>query len=175
MNNLRRGFFNILVNYFVKNIPFYFIRKIIYSLFIDIGHNSNILMGARLLANNIIIGNNSIINYGCVLDSRGAKIIIGDNVDIAPYVHIWTMEHDPQSPFYDVVKEDVVIKNYAWISSRSTIMPGVTIGEGAIVAAGSLVTKNVKDHEIVAGNPAKKIGTRNKNLKYCLNYKPWLN
>lgn len=60
-----------------------------------------------------------------------------------------------------------------WIASRVTILPGVTIGEGAVVAAGAIVTKDVEPYSIVAGVPAKRIGERNKNLEYTLNHMPF--
>ena len=64
--------------------------------------------------------------------------------------------------------DKVTISDYAWLSSRTTILPGVTIGEGAVVAAGAVVTKDVADHAIVAGVPARVIGTRTANLEYRL-------
>ena len=169
------GLFNIFINYIVKNIPFVYLRYFLYSLFFNMGKSSNILMGVRFLANNITIGSNSIINYGCLLDSRGSYIKIGNNVDISPYVHIWTMYHDPDSNNYNVIKKPVIIEDYAWIATGALILPGVRIGKGAIIAAGSVVTKDVGSMEIVAGNPAKKIRMRQSSLSYCLNYKPWLN
>ena len=56
---------------------------------------------------------------------------------------------------YDLIPKKIVIKDYAWIGSKSVILPGVTIGENAVVGAGSVVTKDVPDNAIVAGNPAK--------------------
>ena len=55
----------------------------------------------------------------------------------------------------DLIPKKIVIKDYAWIGSKSVILPGVTIGENAVVGAGSIVTKDVPDNAIVAGNPAK--------------------
>lgn len=63
----------------------------------------------------------------------------------------------------------VIIKDYAWIGSNVIILPKVTIGKGAVVAAGSVVTKSVPDYTLVAGIPAKKIGERNQNLQYQFN------
>ena len=61
-----------------------------------------------------------------------------------------------------------------WIAYRAIILPGVTIGDSAVVGAGSIVTKDVEPFTIVAGNPVRSIKKRNPNLKYQLNYQPWL-
>lgn len=77
-------------------------------------------------------------------------------------------------PDFDVFGK-VVIEDWAYIGANSQIMPGVTIGRGAIVAAGSIVTKSVAPDTVVGGNPAKYIGTTEdylqRNLKYNLNSK----
>ena len=120
----------------------------------------------------ISIGRNCVINKRVLLDGRGG-LEIGDNVDIAQDVLIWTKEHDVTSSFHQLKAGKVIIKNYVWIASRAIILPGVIIGEGAVVAAGSVVTKDVEPYSIVGGIPAKKIGERNKNLEYTLNYRPF--
>ena len=83
------------------------------------------------------------------------------------------MQHDYNAPNYNDVGGNIEIKDYAWLASRCTILPGVTIGKGAVVATGAIVTKNVPDYTIVAGVPAKKIGMRNENLTYKLGKQRW--
>ena len=122
---------------------------------------------------NIYLGNNVIINRNVMLDGRGAKIIIGNNVDIAQETNIWTLEHDVKSENHKVTAGDVIIEDYVWIASRVTILPGVHIGKGAVIATGAVVTKDIPPLTIVGGIPAKIIGKRNGNLNYTLNYKPW--
>lgn len=78
------------------------------------------------------------------------------------------MQHDPQCPNFGVESAPVVIEDYAWLSCRSIILPGVTVGKGAVVAAGAVVTKSVESYTIVGGIPAKPIGKRNPNLDYVL-------
>ena len=65
-----------------------------------------------------------------------------------------------------------MIGNRVWIGYRAMILPGVTIGEGAVVGAGAVVTKDVESFSIVAGNPARRIGERNQDLNYRLKYDP---
>lgn len=78
------------------------------------------------------------------------------------------MQHDPQDPLYQGVGGPVVIEDYAWLSCRTVILPGVTIGKGAVVAAGAVVTKDIEPYSIVGGVPAVEIGVRTKDLQYEL-------
>ena len=71
-------------------------------------------------------------------------------------------------PEFGVKGAPVIIEDYAWVSSRTTLLPGVTIGKGAVVAAGAVVTKSVEPYTVVGGVPAKKIGERSKELNYKL-------
>jgi acetyltransferase-like isoleucine patch superfamily enzyme len=75
-------------------------------------------------------------------------------------VQIWTAQHDWQSADFAYVSAPVRIGDRAWICSRSIILPGVTIGEGAVVAAGSVVSKDVAPWTLVGGNPARKLRDR---------------
>jgi maltose O-acetyltransferase len=113
-----------------------------------------------------------VINFGCLLDGRKFKIKIGSDVSIGPEASILTLGHDPQSPDFGDRGGNVVIGDRVWIGYRAIILPGVTIGDGAVVGAGAIVTKDVEPFCIVAGNPARKVGERNKDLPYQLNYNP---
>lgn len=115
----------------------------------------------------ITIGNHSIIGHKTVMDGR-SDLFIGKNVNISEGVMLWTMQHDYNSEMFVPQGERVIIEDYAWISARAIVLPGVRIGKGAVVAAGAVVTKNVEAFTIVGGVPAKKIGERNTNLKYTL-------
>lgn len=121
---------------------------------------------------NIFVGDRVVMNRGVLLDGRGGRLIIGDDVDIAQETNIWTLEHDVNSDAHCEKGSDVVIDDHAWIASRVTILPGVHIGRGAVVAANSVVTKDVPPLTIVAGVPAKKIGDRHNQLTYKLTFRP---
>ena len=85
-------------------------------------------------------------------------ITIGDNVLIGPKANLVSENH-PINPTQrnSLIGKPIVIKNNAWIGAAATILPGITVGENAIVADGAIVTKDVPDNTIVAGNPAKPI------------------
>lgn len=105
------------------------------------------------------------IDSGCsigprvLLDAR-KEIKIGRNVTIAYEAIIWTLHHDMNSTDFKSIGDTVTIDDYAWICSRSIILPGVKIGRGAVVASGAVVTKDVPNFAIVGGVPAKVIGKR---------------
>ncbi|WP_415976061.1 acyltransferase [Rhodococcus sp. 077-4] len=111
------------------------------------------------------IGRGSIIGSDALLDARGG-LNIGKNVNLSSEVAIWTLQHDFDSPTFATKGGAVDIGDRAWISFRATILPGVKIGEGAVVAAGSIVTKDVEPFDVVAGIPAKRIASRNRLLTY---------
>ncbi|MAS96522.1 MAG: acetyltransferase [Verrucomicrobiales bacterium] len=132
-------------------------------------------MRCRFLnAKRVSLGNNCVVNFGCLFDGRKYNIDIGDNVSIGPEATILTLGHDPQSPMFEDRGGSVIIENRAWIAYRAIVLPGIRIGEGAIVAAGAVVTKDVMPFSIVAGNPATKIGERNRDLEYDLKFRSFL-
>lgn len=120
----------------------------------------------------ISIGSYCNVNKHCILDGRGS-LTIGNNVDIALDVHIWTEQHDYNNPEFRAITAPVYIRDYVWIASRATILPGVTVGKGAVIACGAVVTKDVPEYSIVAGVPAKVIGKRNPNFNYRLGTRVW--
>ncbi|MGT2666065.1 sugar O-acetyltransferase [Streptococcus rifensis] len=105
----------------------------------------------------ISLGKNVFINTGVMFVDLGG-ITIEDDVLIAPFVKITTVNHptDPKDR-RGVILKPVHIKKNVWIGAGATILPGITIGENAIVSAGAVVTKDVPDNAIVAGVPAKVI------------------
>ena len=106
---------------------------------------------------NIKLGKNVFINSCCHFQDQGG-ITIGNNVLIGHNVVIATLNHNPKPELRaSISPKPVIIGNNVWIGSNATILPGVTIENGAIIAAGAVVTKDVKRNTIVGGNPAKYI------------------
>ena len=167
-------FLNFVIVPALMKLPSRRIRlKLVKKMFGNVGENTSFLRGVNFVnSKNITVGKNSVINPNVYLDGRGGKLIIGDNVDIARDVMIWTLEHAPNDPYHATVGGDVIIEDHVWIASRVTILPNVRIGKGAVIACGAVVTKDVPELTIVGGVPAKIIGKRENPLIYELNYHP---
>ncbi len=123
----------------------------------------------------LYVGSGSIIGDNAILDAR-SKLIIGKNVNLSSNVSIYTLQHDHRDPyFYTPNPEEknmsVKIEDRVWLGCNVIVLPGVTIGEGAVCCAGCVVTKNVEPYSVVAGIPARKVGERPRNLKYQFNGK----
>jgi acetyltransferase-like isoleucine patch superfamily enzyme len=115
----------------------------------------------------VSIGRDSTIQIECLFAGVGmTELRIGANVAIAYRVTILLGGHDPQDPHFAGVVAPVVIEDFAFVGANVVIMPGVTIGRGAVVAAGAVVTKDVAPFTIVGGNPARPIGNRRTDLAY---------
>jgi maltose O-acetyltransferase len=173
--NLRPAGFDALLyvcNHVVANLPSGRLRIAFYRVCmqIDCGPRVCILAGLWLDCRGLLsIGENSVINQRCRLDARGG-LVIGANVSISPEVHILTADHDMQAPDLAGRTRPVLIEDQVFIGSRAIILPGVTIGKGAAVGAGAVVTKSVEPYAMVAGVPAKNIGTRPKDIQVCMSY-----
>ena len=118
------------------------------------------------------MGVGGVINFGCFIDNRRG-ITIGNNVGIAHNTKIYTLGHNIESSQFETKGAPVVIEDNVFIFSNAMIMPGVTIHEGAIVLAGSVVTKDVEAFTIVGGNPAKPIRKRTAEIDYKQVYNYW--
>jgi acetyltransferase-like isoleucine patch superfamily enzyme len=141
--------------------PSHQVRRFLYRIAgVRIGHGSALHMHTTFYnPGNIVIGRDTIIGEKATLDGR-VRLSIGDHVDIASEVMIYNAEHDINDPDFKAVQAPVVVHDYVFIGPRAIILPGVTIGKGAVVAAGAVVTKDVPEFTIVGGVPAKEIGER---------------
>jgi acetyltransferase-like isoleucine patch superfamily enzyme len=162
-----------LCNHVVARVPFHCLRLPFYRhiMGFQLDEGVAIHLGARFdCTRGLKMGAKSVINENCRLDPRGG-IAIGSNVSISGETIILTADHDPDSEMFVGRHKPVTILDRAWIGTRALILPGVSIGEGAVVAAGTVVTKNVAPYTIVAGVPAKVIRQRSNDLNYELSYK----
>ena len=157
--------------YRVSKTPSHHIRNFVYKYVcsLKMGKNAVIYYGAEIREpSNIWIDEGAIIGDNSILDGRNG-ITVGKNVVFASNVRIWTEQHDHRDPWFRCDTQEhgpVVIDDRAWIGSHTIILHSVHIGEGAVVAAGAVVTHDVPPYTIVAGIPAKKVGDRNRDLRY---------
>ncbi|MBW4575262.1 MAG: acyltransferase [Aphanothece sp. CMT-3BRIN-NPC111] len=163
-------------NHMIGNCPSRQIRMTYLKTYLaEVGVGTSVQMGCRFLnGRKVHLGDRNVVNFGCLFDGRHYQIRTGSDVSIGPEATILTLGHDPQSPEFSDKGGDVMIGDRVWIAYRAIILPGLTIGEGAVVGAGSVVTKDVEPYTIVGGVPARIIGIRNTHLNYSLNYSPFL-
>lgn len=167
-------YFNGFIRYWniqIGQIPSHRMRNFFYKkvFLIEMDRHAVIYWGAEIRSSYFLrIGKGSIIGDKALLDARN-RIEIGENVNFSSNVSIYTEQHDHRDPYFSCNSDEsfrVKIDNRVWVGPNAIILPGVHIGEGAVVAAGSVVTKDIPPFTIVAGIPAKAIGHRNNELIY---------
>jgi putative colanic acid biosynthesis acetyltransferase WcaF len=127
---------------------------------------SEVLQPAGLeIAGNFHLGRHSQV------DARGG-IRVGTNVVIAGHCLLLTADHDPQDGSFKGRLGSIVIEDRVWVGSRATILKGVTLGEGSVVAAGATVSRDIPAWSIVAGVPARIVGQRSQAQSYEIDYGP---
>lgn len=122
----------------------------------------------------LIFGRRSIVGRHCLLDARGG-IELGDDVNVSSYCRFQTAKHEVDDPDFGASFAPIVVGDRVWLGLGATVLGGVTIGEGAVVAAGAVVTKDVPPYTVVGGVPARPLRERPRGLRYELDYRPaWL-
>lgn len=155
-------------NQWISRIPSHRIRLWYYRrvMKFTIGPGSYILMGCSFdCAGGLSMGRGSVINPNCRIDTRGS-VTIGNNVSISNEVIILTADHDMNSPTMAGREKAVTLEDYVWIGTRAMILPGVTLRQAAVAAAGSVVTKSTTPYSVVAGIPAQEIKKRSSEQAY---------
>lgn len=125
-----------------------------------IGNNVRVISSAKFKVKYLSIGNNSFISHDTLIQGGDALVWIGQNVDIAPRCVILTGSHEIGGSTHRAGKgfsNGVTIGDGTWVGANSTILGGINIGNGCVIAAGSLVRENVEDNTLVAGVPARVI------------------
>ncbi|MFL6127514.1 MAG: acyltransferase [Mycobacteriales bacterium] len=159
---------NYLTNHVVNRIPSFRLRHAWYRrLGVSVGAGAGIHLGCyfwfygpgHVRRTGVTIGRRTLVNRSCCLDGRG-PLVIGDDVSISPEVAIITTQHRWGSADFGLESRPVVIEDHAWIGMRATILPGSTVGRGAVVAAGAVVSGAVPPLAVVAGVPARPVAQR---------------
>lgn len=176
----KRQLINIVDGYFrwmikiTSDIPSHHIRDFFYKhiFLVKMKQNSVIYYGSEIRAPWMLtIGKGAVVGDNSILDARRGGIYIGENVNIASNVSFWTGGHDYNDPYFRSMKNNrgpIYVDNYAWIGPNVTVLHSVTIGEGAVIAAGAVVTKNIPPYTVWGGIPAKFLGQRSTDLRYVL-------
>ena len=147
-------------------LPFFLSRVLFRLLKLEIHPTAIVAGGVKIFtAGRLSINSGSMVNRGVVLDNRGG-LSIGKNVNIAHNTKIYTLGHDINCPGFSAKAKSSIINDYVVIFANCQIMPGVTIGRGAVILGGSIVSKDVEPFAIVAGNPAEVVGERARSLFY---------
>jgi acetyltransferase-like isoleucine patch superfamily enzyme len=157
----------------VGHVPFHAFRLFWYRHVsrMRIGSGSSIHRHCRIYSpSRVAIGDHAVINYDVLLDGRRG-LEIGDNVSISEGTVLLTLAHDVDDPGLALEGAPVTIGSYVFVGARALILPGVTVGEGAVVAAGAVVTRDVPPYAVVAGVPARRVRDRARPLTYELNHK----
>lgn len=114
------------------------------------------------------MGGGTIIGDNAILDARSG-LELGENVNLSSNVSIYTLQHDHRDPHFKCTPKSgkpVKIGDRVWLGSNVIVLPGITIGEGAVCCAGCVVTKDVEPYAVVAGIPARKVNERPRDLVY---------
>lgn len=154
-------------NVIVNRLPLRFMRQVWYRCVMgfSIAPGSAILTGVTFDARRgFAMGANSVINDEARMDTRGG-IVLGCNVSISSRATILTAAGEPGKARFAGQERGVIIGDHVSIGLNALIMPGVMIGEGAVVEAGAVVTASVEPYAIVAGVPARAIGRRHGRLE----------
>ncbi len=168
-------------NHIINHIPLYMVRHAWYQRVLDweIDASATIMMGQHIHfvshqrdGRRVSIGADTVIGHDGLISTTGG-LLIGEHVCISPGVWLVTGSHDINDAQFATTYGTIVIDDYAWIGPRATILGRVTIGRGAIVQAGAVVTQDIAPNSVVAGTPAKVIGTRDlQQPTYSLNCRP---
>lgn len=163
-----------LIEFFSKAFYKAFIMPCKKAMFRDCGKNVIVGKNSSITYKNVSVGNHVSIGRNAEFLSTKAEILIGDHVMFGPHVFMITGNHriDIRNRFMDEIKDDekspendknIVVEGDNWIGANAIILKGVTVGKGAVVAAGALVTKDVPPYSVVAGVPARVVKMRFSN------------
>ena len=167
--NRKINFYLIRINQyiFLNSLRMFFYKHV---LAMDIAEETMIWCGNKFpnKPKYFSIGHHSIIGPNNVFLIEGG-IEIGSNVNLSGFSYFISQGHNANDPDYKTTLRKITIEDNVWVATNCTILPGVTLGEGSVVCAGSVVAKSVPAYTIVGGNPAKYIKNRNKEIRYKLN------
>jgi putative colanic acid biosynthesis acetyltransferase WcaF len=162
------------LNHVVNRIPIVGARMTAYgALGVNLEERGSgmIMLGAQVFApRRLRLGARSIVGGGSMLDARGG-IDIGRDVNLTGHARLMSARHLVDDSDFTAAFEPISVADRAWIALGAIVLGGVRIGEGAVVAAGAVVTGDVPPYTVVGGVPAKPIRERPRDLRYRLGYR----
>jgi putative colanic acid biosynthesis acetyltransferase WcaF len=163
-----------LLNHLVNKLPVVSLRQRAYATLgvrFEDPSSGMIMLGARVSSPELLtIGADSVIGRDCILDARGG-IQIGRSVNISSGASLQTGKHRVDCPDFSFELLPIVVGDRVWIAEGARVLAGVTLGEGAVVAAAAVVTHDVEPYTVVGGVPARFLRERPRNLRYRLGYR----
>ena len=170
MNPIIKCFYYAIVlfgNVVINKIPSRHIRKWFYQLMgAKIGkHTFPCRRVEVLLPKGLVLHDRVAVGWSAELDARGG-IEIGHDTNISSHAKLITGSHDIDDPEFTADFKPIKVGHHCWIGTEAIVLQGITIGDGAVVAAGAVVTKDVPPFEMWGGTPAHYIRKRNENVEY---------
>lgn len=163
------------LNHVVNRIPLVGVRMRAYAamgLEFDEVSTANISLGVEMWTGwRLRMGARSTIGQRCYIDARGG-IRLDSDVSVSREACLLTATHMPDDPDFAGALAPIHLERRSWIGVRALLLPGVRVGEGAVVAAGAVVTSDVEPYTIVAGTPAKTLRKRREPMTYELDWRP---
>ncbi len=157
------------LNHFVNRIPLVGPRMRMYSAFgvkfDDVSH-THISLGVEMwVGRRLSMGPRSTIGQRCYIDARGG-IRMDASANVSREAALLTATHMPDDPDFKADIAPIHLERGSWIGVRALLMPGVRVGEGAVVGAGAVVTSDVAPYDIVAGVPARTLRKRPETVRF---------
>lgn len=162
-------------NSVVNKLPSRHLRKWFYQLLgAKLGKGTFLCRRAEvLLPMGLSMADRVSVGWFAELDARGG-ISIGYDTNISSHVKLITGSHDVDDPEYTADFRPITVGHHCWLGTGAMVLQGVNIGDGAVVAAGSVVTKDIPPYEIWGGVPARFIRKRPENMEYQIGKVPLL-
>lgn len=135
------------------------LRRLIYRAAGIEADTMNVFPGVRITGSNLALGAGTFVNHECYLDVAGGRIEIGRDCHLAPQVMVLAATHDLSSggASRESSYETTTIGDRVWLGARATVLPGVTVGDGCVVAAGAVVASDCEPDGLYAGVPARRV------------------